>query len=131
MVLQRESLFGNAIQNFKLPKDFTFSLSGFYTTGGLFGLYKTKPIGTLDIGMQKKLSNKRSSFRLNYSNIFNSIRPHFMVNLPEKNLVASGEIHFNYPGVRLTFSHNFGSEKIKGKRDRSTGAEEEKDRLKM
>ena len=131
VVLQRESLFGNAIQNFKLPKDFTFSLSGFYTTGGLFGLYKTKPIGTLDIGMQKKLSNKRSSFRLNYSNIFNSIRPHFMVNLPEKNLVASGEIHFNYPGVRLTFSHNFGSEKIKGKRDRSTGAEEEKDRLKM
>lgn len=131
VALKRKSFYGNAIQNFKLPKDFTFSVSGFYTTGGLFGLYRMKSLGALDLGLQKKLDNKKSSLRLNYSNVFNSLRPHFSVNIPEKNLIASGEIHFNYPGIRLTFSHNFGSDKVKAKRDRSTGSEEEKDRLKM
>ena len=131
VMLKQENFYGSAIQNFKLPKDFTFSVSGFYTSGSLFGLYKMKPLGGLDVGLQKKLTNKKSSFRLNYSNVLNSLRPHFSVNIPEKNLVAAGELHFNYPAIRLTFSHNFGSDKVKGKRDRSTGAEEEKDRLKM
>lgn len=131
IVLTRASFFGNVIQNFKMPKEFTFSISGFYSSGGLFGLYTANPLGSLDLGLQKKLKNKKSTLRLNYANILNTIRPHFSVNIPEKNLIASGEIRFYYPAIRLTFTHNFGSEKVKAKRDRSTGAEEEKVRLKM
>jgi hypothetical protein len=131
VVLENKSLFGNAIQNFKLPKDFIFSISGFYTTGGLFGLYKSRALGSLDLGLQKKLKDKKSTLRLNYANALNSLKPHFSVNVPEKNLIASGEIQFNHPTLRFTFTHNFGSDKVKAKRDRSTGAEEEKNRLKM
>jgi outer membrane receptor protein involved in Fe transport len=131
IILKQESFFGNAIQNFKLPKEFTFSVSGFYTTGGLFGLYKSKPLGTLDFGLQKKFADKKSALRLNYANALNSIKPQFSVNIPEKNLIASGQILFSHPALRLIFTHNFGSDKVKAKRDRSTGAEEEKDRLKM
>jgi hypothetical protein len=131
IVLKQKSFYGNAIQNFKLPKEFTFSVSGFYTSGGLFGLYKSRPLGTLDFGLQKKIGDKKSSLRLNYANALNSIKPHFSVNVPEKNLIASGQILFTHPSLRLTFTHNFGSDKVKAKRDRPTGAEEEKDRLKM
>lgn len=129
VLLKQKLFFANGIQNFRLPNEFTLSLSTFYRTGGLFGIYRVDPIASVDFGLQKKL--KKSSLRVNYGNIFNTIRPHFAVNLPEKNLIASGDILFTHPSIRLTFTHSFGSEKVKGKRERSTGTEEEKDRLRL
>ena len=131
VVLTQQNFFANTIQNFKLPKEWTVSLSGFYSSPSLFGLYKTDPLGLVDLGVQKKLRDQKSSLRFNYGNIFNTMKPHFAVNLPEKNLIAAGEINFNHPSFRFTFTHNFGSDQVKAKRNRSTGAEEEKDRLKM
>jgi hypothetical protein len=55
----------------------------------------------------------------------------FSANIPEKNLYSSAQILFSHPGIHLTFTHNFGSDKVKAKRDRSTGTEAEKDRLKL
>lgn len=131
VIVKQETFFANVIQNFKLPGELTFSLSGFYSSGALFGLYKEKAVGSLDLGLQKKLKGGKSTLRLNYSNVLNSIKYRFSVNVPEKNLVAAGQLVFVHPALRLTFTHNFGSDKVKAKRDRSTGAEEEKDRLKM
>ena len=131
VVLKRENFFANSVQNFKLPKEFTLSVSAFYSSAGIFGIYKVKPIGSVDLGMQKKLKDKKSAIRLNYGNVFNTIQPNFSVNLPDKNLIASGKIMFTHPSLRFTFTHGFGSEKVKAKRDRPTGSEEEKDRLKM
>ena len=81
------------------------------------------------MGIQKKLLKQRSTIRFNAFNILNTMVFKPAVNLPEQNLVASGRLIFSYPAFRLTFSHNFGSDKVKQKRDRSTGAEEEKDRV--
>jgi hypothetical protein len=131
VILQQETFSGNVIQNFKLPKDYTFSISGFYSSGGLFGIYKAQSLGSLDLGFQKKFKNQKSSLRLNFSNVLNSQVYRISVNEPEKNLVAAGELHFSHPAARLTFTHNFGSDKVKAKRERSTATEEEKDRLKM
>jgi hypothetical protein len=127
--LKSEYLILNLAQNFKLPKDFTVSISGFYRSGGLFGIYKINAFGSLDFGIQKKLADKKSSLRLNFSNILNTMIFKPEVNLPDKNLVTRGQLIFTRPNVRITFTHNFGGDKVKGKRNRSLGTEEEKDRL--
>ena len=61
----------SSAQSFKLPKDYSIELSAFYFSGGFFGLYKNKPFGSLDVGLQKKLAKQKSTIRFNGSNIFN------------------------------------------------------------
>ena len=128
VAIKTNTFFINATQSFRLPKDFTFSLSGFYRSAGLFGIYKMNAFGSLDAGVQKKLGSK-SNFRFNVGNMLNSLKFVPSVNLPEKNLVSGGELIFRRTQFRLTYTHSFGSDKIAGKRDRSARTEEEKERL--
>ena len=118
-------------QNFILPKEFTFSLSGFYRSAGLFGIYKTKAIGSLDAGLQKKITKIRSTLRLNWSNIFNTLIYNSEINQPDKNLITKGQLIFTHPSVKLTYTHNFGNDKVKDRKKRSLGNEDEKDRLRL
>jgi hypothetical protein len=115
-------------QQFKLPKKFTLELSGFYQSKSLSGLAIVKPLGMLNMGLKKKLGQK-SSLDFNASNILNSMKYRTSINLPEQNLVSTFNLNFFRPTFKVTFTHNFGKEKLKGKRERSTGAEEEKGRV--
>jgi outer membrane receptor protein involved in Fe transport len=126
-----KSFFLSGQQNFTFPKEFTLSLSGFYRTAGLFGIYKFKSIGSLDIGIQKKLTALKSSLRLNFSNILNTMVYKPEIDQPDKNLIAKAELIFSRPAVKFTFTRTFGNEQVKGKRNRSSGTEEEKDRLRL
>jgi len=131
VALETKNGFVSVLESIRLSKGYSFSVSGFYNSGGLFGISEAEGFGSLDLGFQKKLSNQKSMFRLNYTNIFNTVKYRFSANIPEKNLYSSAQILFSHPGIHLTFTHNFGSEKVKAKRDRSTGTEEEKSRLKL
>lgn len=135
-IYQKKSLrlsYGNiniyGSQQFKLPKKFALELSGFYQSKSLSGVSTVKPFGTLDIGLKKKFGQK-SSLQFNASNILNTMKFRTVTDLPEQNLVSKFNLNFFRPTYKVTFTHNFGKEKLKGKRERSTGAEEEKGRVK-
>jgi hypothetical protein len=115
-------------QQFKLPKKFALELSGFYQSKSLSGISTVKPFGSLDIGLKKNLGQK-SSLQFNASNILNTMKIRSSTDLPKQNLVSSLNLNFSRATYKVTFTHNFGKEKLKGKRERSTGAEEEKGRV--
>jgi outer membrane receptor protein involved in Fe transport len=127
VVLKQQSFSFNTTQSFKLPKDYSLSISGFYNSASLFGIYKSPAYGSVDMGFQKKWP--QSSLRINGGNLFNTLIFKPSINLPDKNLVTNAKLQFSYPGIRITYSHNFGNAKVRQARKRATGAEDEKSRV--
>jgi hypothetical protein len=119
----------SSTQSFTLPKDWTLELSGFYYSKSMYSIYTVSPFGSLNAGIQKKFPKHRSSIRFNVSNILNTMAFKPSINLPGDNIISHAQFDFSYPSLKLTFSHNFGSTKVKEKREHATGDEDEKARV--
>lgn len=116
----------NSTQRFTLPKDFSIELTGFYSSASYFGTAKLKPIYQLDFGAQKKFKNQKDILRLTANDMFNSGSYYrFVDDLPIQGTILKGTLNFGMVAYKLTWTHNFGNKALKGKRDRSTGAEDE------
>jgi len=78
---------------------------------------------------QKKWPKKRSSLTFNISNILNTAGKYrSSAIVPLQNLFVKADYIYGYRGFSLSFTHNFGNAKVAEKRDRTTGAEDEKGR---
>jgi len=120
----------NSTQRFTFPKEYSIELTGLYYSASYFGTSKLKPIYQLDMGLQKKFSNKKDILRFAANDMFNSgTNYRFVDNLPIKGTVLRGSLNFGMVAYKLTYTHNFGNKALKEKRDRSTGAEDELHRV--
>ncbi|HLX92248.1 MAG TPA: outer membrane beta-barrel protein [Puia sp.] len=118
----------NTVQSFILPKDFSVSISGYYNSASGWGLYTFKGVGSFDAGMQKKFGKKRSTLTFNVTNILNNDKTIMSAAIPSQNLLLTERFLYDRTGVSVSFTHNFGIDKVKGKRERATGDEDEKSR---
>jgi YD repeat-containing protein len=112
--------------NFILSEGLTAELAGWYNSAGLYGFYKSQPMGGFSVGVQKKLMNKRANLKLNINdpfwlNKFSGKAEYQDINFRVKSRWESRV-------ARITFTYNFGNQNVKAARQRSTGTEAERNR---
>ena len=127
--IEQKNISLNASMRFTLPKNYSAEITGLYQSEQLFGIYKLKPFGSLNIGIKKTLRGKLGSLSLNATDILNTFKFRLIADLPAQNLVNDARLRFSVPTVRLTYSLNFGNNELKQKRERETGAEDESGRV--
>ena len=117
---------GNMIHSFSLPKDWSAELSGMYQSKTVYGVGIFDPRGSVDVGIQKQLFNKKLTIKAGVTDIFNTVANNYKINYDNVDVI--GKQGFDSRRVRLNITWRFGNDKLKQVRQRSSGAEEETSR---
>jgi iron complex outermembrane receptor protein len=114
-------------QTFLVAKGYKAEVSGNYQSAQAFGIFNIKPQYSVDAGISHSFYNKKMNLKLAISDIFNTRRNRVSSHYQSVNLDVMNK---NDTRVgRLTFTYNFGNNKIKA-RQHQTGADDEKSRVK-
>ena len=119
----------SSAQNFKLPGNFAIDVSGYYQSGELRGRVKLRPLGAVDLGIQKKTDKGKGKLSFTVTDIFNTIKMRSYIDLPEQNLVTQRNAQFTQRMFKLIYSRSFGNSKLEAKRSRADSSEEERKRV--
>jgi outer membrane receptor protein involved in Fe transport len=103
----------NTTQTIKLPHDFTAEITAFYQSRALQGVTERKPFGSLNIGVQKRLRNDAGTLRLTGEDILWTQRIQTYFNNVEQGYTVSFDQRLTNRLLRLTYTRNFGNQKVK------------------
>ncbi len=114
-------------QTFTPVKGYKLEVSSNYQSALTYGLFSVKPQYSTDAGISHSFADKKANVKFSVSDIFNTRTNNVTSNYQSINL----DIHQKRDSqvARLTFTYNFGNNKIKA-RQHQTGADDEKGRVK-
>ncbi len=112
-----------------LPADIKLELSGWYNSKSIWeGSFLMNPMGSLDIGIQKRILQKKANLKISYSDLLGTNRWGGISNFGALYMDISGR--HDSQRVKLNFTYQFGNDQVKRARKRSTGLEDESSRVK-
>ena len=118
----------NMDHSFTLDKTFTAELSVQYQSPLQYGIFKIGSQVVMNAGIRKSFLNNKMNLRLSMNDLFDSRSQHLSTTYQNMNLnfTEKGESQVG----RLTLSYRFGKNEVKAARRRSTGLEDEANRMK-
>ena len=128
LTLQQTSWNAYTSQNFTLSKTMTVEVSGYYNGAGVYGFYQIRPMGALSLGVQKQGWDKKGRFSLNMNDLFWT--NHFTGKAQFQDIDFQVKSFWQSRMIRASFTYRFGNQNVKSARDRNTGADELKSRMK-
>ncbi|MDP9080158.1 MAG: TonB-dependent receptor family protein [Bacteroidota bacterium] len=114
-------------QTFMIAKGWKAELSNYYNSAMTYGIFNIKPQYATDAGISHSFLEKKANIKLSMSDIFNTRRNDVTSYYQSNNLDIRQKNESRI--TRLTFTYNFGNNKIK-MREHQTGADDEKGRVK-
>jgi hypothetical protein len=128
MSKEQSSFCINSINTFMLPKSYSIELSGFYNSKMVYGLFEIEDQYSVDLGVQKTFVNNKATIKLSARDILGTLKSKAFVKYDNINLISRNS--WDSQKVSLTFSYRFGQDDLKPSRQRSTGMDEQRNRIK-
>jgi len=105
-----------------LPYDFKLQVTGYYRSSMVYGMFKIKPQGGVDVGISKSFANKKWNVSLSVNDIFYTSVNRVNVDFQNQNVVLSNT-NENRRGF-LRVNYNFGNAKAARKSGYKSASEE-------
>ena len=118
----------NTHQSFILPHSWKAELTGMFRSKTILGPLVAEPMGMVSAGITKSFWDDKASLKLNVQDIFQTLNLKGGVDFG--NLHATTLFHANRRAANLTFTWNFGNQKVKVKKHEKTAIQEEESRIK-
>jgi iron complex outermembrane receptor protein len=123
--------YGASMQNtFTLGNEYSAEVTGWFNGPGLFGpTFRTRAMGSLDLGAQKLVMNGKGTVRIGVTDVLRTssiwrARNEF------GGLLLNVRAAMENRTAKITFTYRFGNNNVKASRNRETGLESEKNRIK-
>lgn len=117
----------NTYQSFILPHSWKAELTGMYRSSMIMGPFVINPMVLASAGIEKTLCNGKASIKLNVQDIFQSMN--FKVNSDFGNLHIHNQFHGYNRSASMTFTWNFGNQKIRVRKYNDTSIKEDEKRI--
>lgn len=112
---------------FNLPADIAFELSGNYQSKATYGMFDIEPQYSLDFGFSKDILKGNGSLKIGVNDVFYTRRNKVFVR--QDDIILDVFQKNDSRRVKVSFKYKFGNNKLKSVRKRSTATEDEKSRL--
>ena len=120
---------GYMSQNFSLGKNWNADISGWYNFQNATTIYRSKALGSINIGVSKKVLKDQATIKLAITDLLNTQR--WEQTATTNTLDLRTYRKWESRNIAISFSYRFGNSKIKSARDRETGSSAEIDRIKQ
>lgn len=117
----------NTFQTFILPHQWKAELNGMYRSRMIMGPFEMSPMGMVSAGIEKTLWNGKASVKLNVQDIFQTLKFDGKVNFG--NLHLTNHFRMQDRAANLTFTWNFGNQKIKVNKYKDSSIKKEENRI--
>ncbi|WP_432709566.1 TonB-dependent receptor domain-containing protein [Pedobacter sp.] len=118
----------NTNQTITLNSTTNFELSGYYVSKQVYGTLLIDPMYAIDMGLSKNFMDKKLNIKLAANDVFNLRESKITSALPSQNYLVKQK--WESQVFRATITYRFGSNNIKGARERSSSADAEAKRVK-